>query len=70
MKFNLLPFHSTGAKAEEIKFEISFDLVIETNSENRFKSRITLNLPTKNILEEGVGRLEETELKNVIFKRF
>lgn len=59
-----------GAKAEDIKFEISFDLVIETNSENRFKSRITLNLPTGNILEEGVGRLEETELKNVIFKRF
>ena len=59
-----------GAKAEDIKFEISFDLVIETNSQNKFKSRITLNLPTGNILEEGVGRLEETELKNVIFKRF
>lgn len=59
-----------GINTEDIKFQISFDLIIETESENRFKSNITLDLPTGNITEEGVGILEDTELNNIIFKRF
>ena len=53
-----------------IDFTISFDLIIETESNHRFKSNISLNLPTGNILEDGVGTLEDTEMKDVIFKRF
>lgn len=56
--------------ANDIKFKISFDLIIETESGNKFKSNIILDLPTGNILEEGVGTLEDTELTNVVFKRF
>ena len=59
-----------GIKSEDIKFKLSFDLIIETESNHRFKSNIILDLPTGNILEEGVGSLEDIELKNVIFKRF
>ena len=59
-----------GIKSEDINFEISFDLIIETESNHKFKANITLDLPTGNILEEGVGSLEDTELQNVIFKRF
>ena len=59
-----------GIKSEDINFKISFDLIIETESNHRFKANITLDLPTGNILEEGVGSLEETQLENVVFKRF
>lgn len=59
-----------GVKEENIKFKVSFDLIIETESNHKFKSNITLDLPTGNILEEGVGKLENTELNDVIFKRF
>ncbi len=55
---------------ENIKFKVSFDLIIETESNKKFKSNITLDLPTGNILEDGVGILEDTKLENVIFKRF
>lgn len=55
---------------EDIKFELSFDMTIETNENHRFKSNIKLELPIGNILEDGVGTLENTELKNVVFKRF
>jgi len=55
---------------EDIKFEISFDIIIETNENHRFKTNIKLQLPTGNIIEEGVGTLEDTELEDVIFKRF
>ena len=59
-----------GIKAEDMNFNISFDLIIETESNHKFKANITLDLPTGNILQDGVGTLEDTELTNVIFKRF
>ena len=59
-----------GIKSEDISFKISFDLIIETESDHRFKTNITLDLPTGDILQEGVGSLENTELENVVFKRF
>ena len=59
-----------GIKSEDINFKISFDLIIETESNHRFKANITLDLPTGNILEEGVGSLEDTQLENIVFKRF
>ncbi len=59
-----------GIKSEDINFKISFDLIIETESNHKFKANIVLDLPKGNILEEGVGTLEDTELENVIFKRF
>lgn len=59
-----------GIKAEDMNFKITFDLIIETESNHKFKANITLDLPTGNILQDGVGTLEDTELTNVIFKRF
>ncbi len=59
-----------GVENENINFIISFDLIIETESNHRFKSNIIFDLPTGNILEDGVGTLEDTEMKNVVFKRF
>ena len=59
-----------GIKSEDIDFKVSFDLIIETESDHKFKANITLDLPTGNILEEGVGSLEDTQLENVVFKRF
>ena len=59
-----------GVKKEEMDFKVSFDLIIETESNHKFKSNIVLDLPTGNILKDGVGTLEDTELKNIIFKRF
>ena len=33
-------------------------------------ANIVLDLLTGNILEEGVGSLEDTQLENIVFKRF
>ena len=59
-----------GIKAEDINFKISFDLIIETESNFKFKSNIILDLPTGNIIEDGVGSLEDKDLEDIIFKRF
>ena len=62
-------FKLAGIQENDIKFKISFDMIIETSKGNKFKSRISLDLPTGNIIEEGVGTLEATSLEKVIFKR-
>ena len=59
----------SGQKKEDIQFRISFDVIVETGKQNKFKGNITLELPTGNILEEGVSTLEITDLENIIFKR-
>lgn len=59
-----------GVEVGDINFQISFDLIVETESEHKFKANIILDLPTGNILEDGVGTLEDTELNDIIFKRF
>ena len=59
-----------GIKSEDINFKISFDLIIETESNHRFKANIVLDLPTGDILEEGVGSIEDAQLEKVVFKRF
>lgn len=55
---------------EDIKFGLSFDIIIETNENHRFKANMKIDLPTGNILKDGVGTLEDTNLEDVIFKRF
>lgn len=62
--------NKANIQEEDIKFNLSFDLIIETSSGNKFKSRISLELPTGNISETGVGTLEKSDLKDIVFKRF
>lgn len=53
---------------EKISFEVKFDLIIELENDIKLKTKITLDLPTGDILENGVETLEQTNLKTV-FKR-
>lgn len=54
---------------EEIKTNLTFDLIIETNENIKFKGTFNLELPKGNIIEEGSSSLEITDFKDVIFKR-
>lgn len=53
---------------EKISFEVKFDLIIELENDIKLKTKITLDLPTGNILENGIETIEQTEMKTV-FKR-
>ncbi len=58
-----------GLKTKDIEFTLSFDLIIETGSGNKFKSTVTLDLPVGDILTEGVSTYEDTQLHDIVFKR-
>ena len=58
-----------NANEENLKYTLSFDLVIETNKGIKYRGTISLNLPEGNILEEGKGQIEKTDFSDIIFKR-
>lgn len=55
---------------EDISMKISFDIIVETTSNNKFKSTLNFELPTGNIIEEGVCVFDQDNLDNIVFKRF
>lgn len=54
---------------EEIKSTISFDLVINLETDISFRAKIQLELPVGNIVEEGSSSMEIKDMKNIVFKR-
>lgn len=53
---------------EDIKYKVSFDLIIELENDVKLKTKITLELPAGDILENGIETMEQKDLKT-IFKR-
>jgi hypothetical protein len=58
-----------GVSLEEIKLQLSFDIIIETNSNVKYKGSISMEMPTDEIIEQGSSKIEITDFSNVIFKR-
>ena len=58
----------TNVNVEDIKFNITFDIVIETN-ETTFRGTKTLSLPCQSVQTEGVSKLKDENCKDIIFKR-
>lgn len=58
-----------GLTNEDIEFTISFDMIIKLSSGNIFKTTITLDLPTGDIVKEGVSTTENNDLSKLVFKR-
>ena len=61
--------NKVGITNEDIQFNIIFDIKIELESGVTFCGNVKIDLPKKNIINQGTTSLHETELKNVIFKR-
>ena len=58
-----------GVSLEEIKLQLGFDMIIETNSNISYKCSINMEMPTDEIIDKGSSKVEITDFSNVIFKR-
>lgn len=58
-----------GILYEQIKGKVSFDLVINLESDISFRAKVELELPTGDIVKEGTSSLEIKDMKNIVFKR-
>lgn len=56
-------------KNEDIQLKLSFDLIINLDSDKSYKSTVELDLPVGNVIDEGVQSMEYTDLLNIVFKR-
>lgn len=54
---------------EEISFKISFDIVINLESEISYTGQITIELPIDDLSSKGITSLDKTDMKDIVFKR-
>lgn len=58
-----------GINLEEIELQLGFEMIITTNSNVSYKASLSMDMPTKEIIEKGSSDIEITDFSNVIFKR-
>lgn len=54
---------------EDVKFKVSFDIIINLDSKKSYKAGMNLDLPTGNVVDNGMQSTESIDLKDIIFKR-
>lgn len=58
-----------GVSLEEIMLTLNLDFVITTNENISYKTTLTLDMPTSEIIEQGASKIEMTDFSDLIFKR-
>ena len=58
-----------GVTEEELKFNFSFDIIIETSDRVKYKGTTSLDMPVQGFIEKGSENLEIIDFSNVVFKR-
>ena len=54
---------------EDLKFDVTFDIIMNLNSKKSFKANVDLELPIGDVVNGGVQSEEKTDLKDIVFKR-
>ena len=60
---------SANITQEDLQAQLNFDIIIKVESGKEYQANISLDVPVKNIVEEGTSSIEKTDLNNIIFKR-
>lgn len=58
-----------GVAEQDIKLQMSFDIIIETDDGIKYKGTIVVDMPGENLIQEGKSTIEINNFENVIFKR-
>ncbi|MBQ9298171.1 MAG: hypothetical protein IJ223_03935 [Clostridia bacterium] len=54
---------------DDIQFDVKFSLIIETESNKKYKAEIILKLPGGDLVKDGIIKIKNTELEEIVFKR-
>lgn len=54
---------------DNLKFKVSFDIIINLHSGKNYKATVNLDLPVGDVINSGVQNQEITDLQDIIFKR-
>lgn len=67
--YNSSLLSKTGISEEEVKFSISFDLIIQVESNTKYKGTINIELPVEGLIQNGSSKKEITDFSDIVFKR-
>lgn len=56
-------------KEEDLQAKLTFDIIIKVESRKEYQANISLDLPVKDIIENGTTSVEMKDLDNIVFKR-
>lgn len=56
-------------KEEDLQAKLTFDIIIKVESRKEYQANILLDLPVKDIIENGTTSVEMKDLDNIVFKR-
>lgn len=59
----------TNIKEEDIKAIITFNITITLTTKRQYQAEVSINIPAKEIIENGTNGIEITDFGNVVFKR-
>lgn len=54
---------------DDLKFNVSFDININLDSNKSYKANVNLKLPIGNVVDDGIQSKENTDSENIVFKR-
>ena len=54
---------------DDLKFNVTFDIYINLNSDKTYKSNIKLELPIEDVVNNGIQSTEYLDLEKIVFKR-
>ncbi len=69
IKYNNELLKKAGINEEDLEFNFTFDLIIETTNDEKFKGTVTIKLPAEKFEEKGSVDKEITDFSKVVFKR-
>lgn len=69
IKYDASLLQKVNINEEQLKYKLSFDIIIETVSEKKYKASLTLDIPTDNFINEGILKKEMKNNTEIIFKR-
>jgi len=58
-----------GITLEKIKKEISFDIILVTESNKKYKATVTQTVPVEGLVDAGIGTEEKNNVNDIVFKR-
>ena len=69
IKYDGSILEKSNISESQLKYRLSFDVVIETVSGKKYKATVSLDLPLDNITKDGTVKKEIKEKDKIIFKR-
>ena len=69
VRYNENLLEQLGTSSEEIKLNVSFDIVLVVSEREKYKGAVSIELPAESFGENGIVTKSITDFSGIVFKR-